>query len=78
MAQRNKRDFIQHLERMGLEADRWGNYKFETAYGQYRLNMKKTVVRFEKKSGAGWRRIRSVYYGKMNVLEFDKYLTSRK
>ena len=41
-------------DRFGLEADRWGHYKFNTIAGSYRVKFQKTTMRLEVKTGSAW------------------------
>lgn len=78
-AQRNKQELREHLEgELGLEADRWGHYRFKAEGSSYRLKLTKQVVRIESKAGPnasyGWMRLYSTHYGKLDIAKFDARL----
>ena len=60
-----------------LTPDRWGHYKFNSTFGEFRVKLSKTSWRFEKKVGSGWVRLSGMYYTNKSSFQVLKNLLIR-
>lgn len=81
----HRKEIQLHLETLGLKADQWGNYHYETtrkdgSKRQSRFHFGKRALRLETKNTVSgrWFRIRSAFYSEIKINPLTQKLTGLK
>lgn len=70
---------IAKIKSVGFTADRWDNYKAQTANGEtYRIKIMKTNIRIEVQSGKSWFKVVSTPVSSLDISILDRFLTRFK
>lgn len=67
-----KAEFIAWATSRGWTQDRWGH--LHSKGGNYRLKLSSIAVRYERKTGAGWIRLASNFFSRLEISSEGKLL----